>query len=156
MSLLFASEARDVVVQVVFFGCVLCCRSGYDHVLLLGHLVPLAYEAGHRPKILKRGGKVTSIALRSGIAFRDITKMLAPSTNLRKFGRLFGLLTEIPLGNRNCQAAFLCRQEMCNPPRVSLKKPVAATWATTWPATCGSTWRSCTRQRKNGGKRWLA
>ena len=94
MSLLFASEARDVVVQVVFFGCFLCCRSGYDHVLLLGHLVPLAYEAGHRPKILKRGGKVTSIALRSGIAFRDITKMLAPSTNLRKFGRLFGLEQE--------------------------------------------------------------
>ena len=94
MSLLFASEARDVVVQVVFFGCSLCCRSGYDHVLLLGHLVPLAYEAGHRPKILKRGGKVTSIALRSGIAFRDITKMLAPSTNLRKFGRLFGLEQE--------------------------------------------------------------
>jgi hypothetical protein len=63
-------------------------------VLLLGHLVPLAFEAGHRPKILRRGGKVTSITLRSGIAFRDITKMLAPSTNLRKFGRLFGLEQE--------------------------------------------------------------
>ena len=37
---------------------------------------------------------MTSISLRSGIAFRDITKMLAPSTNLRKFGRLFGLEQE--------------------------------------------------------------
>ena len=63
-------------------------------MLLLGHLVPLAYEAGHRPKILRRGGKVTCITLRSGIAFRDITKMLAPSTNLRKFGSLFGLEQE--------------------------------------------------------------
>lgn len=69
-------------------------RSGYDHVLLLGHLVPLAYEAGHRPRILKRGGKVSSIAFRGGIRFHDITKMLAPSTNLRKFGQLFGLQQE--------------------------------------------------------------
>ena len=37
---------------------------------------------------------MTSITLRSGIAFRDVTKMLAPSTNLRKFGRLFGLEQE--------------------------------------------------------------
>ena len=37
---------------------------------------------------------MTSICLRSGIAFRDITKMLAPSTNLRKFGHLFGLEQE--------------------------------------------------------------
>lgn len=56
--------------------------------------MPLAYESGHRPKVLKRGGKVTSITLRSGIAFRDVTKMLAPSTNLRKFGQLFGLEQE--------------------------------------------------------------
>lgn len=69
-------------------------RSGYDHVLLLGHLVPLLFESGHRPRLLKRGGKVTSIALRSGIAFRDVTKMLAPGTNLRKFGQLFGLQQE--------------------------------------------------------------
>lgn len=63
-------------------------------MLLLGHLVPLLYESGHRPKLLKRGGKVTSISLRSGIVFRDITKLLAPGTNLRKFGRLFGLEQE--------------------------------------------------------------
>lgn len=63
-------------------------------MLLLGHLVPLAYESGHRPRVLKKGGKVSSISLRSGICFRDITKMLAPSTNLRKFGQLFGLKQE--------------------------------------------------------------
>jgi len=63
-------------------------------VLLLGHLVPILHESGHRPRLLKRGGKVTSIALRSGAVFRDVTKMLAPGTNLRKFGRLFGLEQE--------------------------------------------------------------
>jgi len=69
-------------------------RSGYDHVLLLGHLVPILFELGHRPRLLKRGGKVTSVALKCGVVFRDITKMLAPGTNLRKFGRLFGLEQE--------------------------------------------------------------
>lgn len=56
--------------------------------------MPLLHESGHRPRILKKGGKVTSIALRSGAVFRDVTKMLAPGTNLRKFGRLFGLEQE--------------------------------------------------------------
>jgi hypothetical protein len=37
----------------------------------------------------KRGNKVTSIKTRNGIVFRDITKLLAPSTNLRSFGKLF-------------------------------------------------------------------
>jgi len=37
---------------------------------------------------------VTSISLKSGIVFRDVTKMLAPGTNLRKFGKLFGLEQE--------------------------------------------------------------
>jgi hypothetical protein len=53
--------------------------------------VPQLFEAGFRPKIEKRGNKVMSISTRSGIVFRDITKLLAPSTNLRDFGKLFGL-----------------------------------------------------------------
>lgn len=56
--------------------------------------MPILYESGHQPRLLKRGGKVTSIALKSGIAFRDVTKLLAPGTNLRKFGKLFGLEQE--------------------------------------------------------------
>lgn len=39
----------------------------------------------------RRGNKVTTISTRNGICFRDIAKLLAPSTNLRKFGQLFGL-----------------------------------------------------------------
>jgi hypothetical protein len=39
----------------------------------------------------KRGNKVTHIKTRCGVSFRDITKLLAPSTNLRSFGRLFNL-----------------------------------------------------------------
>jgi hypothetical protein len=39
----------------------------------------------------KRGNKVTQIRTRLGISFKDITKMLAPSTNLRSFGKLFNL-----------------------------------------------------------------
>ena len=53
--------------------------------------MPTAYELGHRPRIQKRGNRVTTISLRSGVVFRDVTKLLAPSTNLRKFGLLFGL-----------------------------------------------------------------
>lgn len=79
----------DSILGLLFYH-----RSGYDHVLLLGHLVPILYESGHRPRLLKRGGKVTSISLKSGIVFRDVTKMLAPGTNLRKFGKLFGLEQE--------------------------------------------------------------
>jgi hypothetical protein len=67
-------------------------RSGYDHVLLLSYLVPQMFEAGYSPAIEKRGNKVMSIsARRSGISFRDVTKLLAPSTNLRDFGKLFGM-----------------------------------------------------------------
>ncbi len=39
----------------------------------------------------KRGNKVSNIKTRNGTSFRDITKLLAPSTNLRNFGRLFNL-----------------------------------------------------------------
>ena len=53
--------------------------------------MPHLYESRQRPKLDRKGNKVVSITTRSGIAFRDITKLLAPSTNLRSFGRLFGL-----------------------------------------------------------------
>jgi hypothetical protein len=50
------------------------------------------FELGYRPRVDKRGNKVTSIsAPGTGIAFRDVTKLLAPSTSLAKFGKLFGL-----------------------------------------------------------------
>ena len=65
--------------------------SGYDHVLLYGYLVPRLFELGYRPRVERRGNKITCLSTRCGIAFRDITKLLAPSTNLRKFGQLFGL-----------------------------------------------------------------
>jgi hypothetical protein len=65
--------------------------SGYDHVLLESYLVPYLFEKGYGPKMEKRGNKVTNIKTRCGISFRDITKLLAPSTNLRNFGRLFNL-----------------------------------------------------------------
>jgi len=41
--------------------------------------------------VLKRGNKITAILTRSGVEFRDISRLLAPSTSLRKFGQLFGL-----------------------------------------------------------------
>ena len=65
--------------------------SGYDHVLLQSYLVPYLFEGKFRPKLEKRGNKVTSISTHVGIVFRDVTKLLAPSTNLRSFGRLFNL-----------------------------------------------------------------
>jgi hypothetical protein len=39
----------------------------------------------------KKGNKVTQIRTCTGVSFRDITKLLAPSTNLRSFGKLFNL-----------------------------------------------------------------
>jgi len=53
--------------------------------------VPHLFEQKFRPKLERRGNKVTSISTRNGIRFRDIAKLLAPSTNLRKFGQLFNL-----------------------------------------------------------------
>jgi len=52
------------------------------------------FETKQRPKVEKRGSKVTSIRSKIGIVFRDITKMLAPGTNLRSFGQLFNLHQE--------------------------------------------------------------
>ena len=66
-------------------------RSGYDNVLLYGYLAPLLFEAGLKPKIERRGNRITCISSCHGVSFRDVTKLLAPSTNLRKFGELFGL-----------------------------------------------------------------
>jgi len=51
----------------------------------------LAALKKERPRIEKRGNKVTQIRTARGVAFRDITKLLAPSTNLRAFGKLFNL-----------------------------------------------------------------
>jgi len=55
------------------------------------YLVPYLFEKGYGPKMEKRGNKVSNIKTRNGTSFRDITKLLAPSTNLRNFGRLFNL-----------------------------------------------------------------
>ena len=60
-------------------------------MLLESYLLPHLFERRHRPKIEKRGNKVTSIATREGIVFRDVCKLLAPSTNLCGFGKLFNL-----------------------------------------------------------------
>ena len=66
-------------------------RSGYDNVLLFQFLVPRLVELKQRPKICKKGNRVTSIAAKNGVEFRDIARLLAPSTSLRKFGQLFDL-----------------------------------------------------------------
>lgn len=60
-------------------------------MLLLGYLVPRLHELGYRPKLFKKGNKVSAITTRCGVAFRDVAKLLAPTTSLRKFGALFGL-----------------------------------------------------------------
>lgn len=69
----------------------LFCRSGYDLVLLQSYLVPYLVERKQRPKIDKRGNKVSLIRTRCGVSFRDVCKLLAPNTNLRSFGQLFQL-----------------------------------------------------------------
>jgi hypothetical protein len=58
---------------------------------LESYLVPYLFEKGYGPKMEKRGNKVSNIKTRNGTSFRDITKLLAPSTNLRNFGKLFNL-----------------------------------------------------------------
>jgi hypothetical protein len=65
--------------------------SGYDHVILFSYLAPLWYEMQLKPRVEKRGNKISSITLKTRVTFRDITKMLAPGTDLRNFGKLFGL-----------------------------------------------------------------
>jgi len=59
--------------------------------LLESYLVPYLFEKRFRPKLERRGNKLTTIRTRCGITFRDVVKLLAPSTNLRSFGALFNL-----------------------------------------------------------------
>lgn len=65
--------------------------SGYDMPLLECYLLPYLFEKGHKPQIEKKGLKVNVIKTKHRIVFRDICKLLAPSTNLRNFGKLFDL-----------------------------------------------------------------
>jgi hypothetical protein len=65
--------------------------SGYDHVLLQSYLVPYLFEKKMRPRLEKRGNKVSSISTRNGVSFKDAIKLLSPSTNLRTFGKMFNL-----------------------------------------------------------------
>lgn len=75
-----------------YFFIFLFFRSGYDHVLLSSYLVPQLFEQGYNPQIERKGNKVSQISVSAvGISFRDVTKLLAPSTNLRNFGKLFNL-----------------------------------------------------------------
>ena len=60
-------------------------------MLLQSYLVPYLYEKKFRPKLEKRGNKVSAIRTKGGIHFRDAVKLLSPSTNLRSFGKLFNL-----------------------------------------------------------------
>lgn len=53
--------------------------------------MPYLYEKKFRPKLEKRGHKVTQISTNIGVSFRDMVKLLAPGTNLRNFGKLFNL-----------------------------------------------------------------
>ena len=89
----------SVIVFVFDMVCFLCnhyffcffCSSGYDHILLQSYLVPYLFEKKCRPKLEKRGNKVSAIRTKLGIHFRDAVKLLSPSTNLRSFGKLFNL-----------------------------------------------------------------
>ena len=49
------------------------------------------FEKRFHPKLERRGNKLSTIRTRTGITFRDVTKLLAPSTNLKSFGDLFKL-----------------------------------------------------------------
>ena len=60
-------------------------------MLLSSYLIPYLYENGYDPRIEKKGNKIMQIRTKNKICFRDVTKLLAPSTNLRKFGELFDL-----------------------------------------------------------------
>lgn len=61
-------------------------------MLLLQFLVPYLYEQKLRPRVEKSGNRVTAIAVsKLGVTFRDVSKLLSPSTSLRKFGALFNL-----------------------------------------------------------------
>ncbi len=59
--------------------------------MLQSYLVPHLFETKCRPKLEKRGNKVSAIRTCVGVHFRDAVKLLSPSTNLRSFGKLFNL-----------------------------------------------------------------
>lgn len=85
---LLEEKIEKLINQYVIFS---FYGSGYDMILLETYLIPLLFEQQLRPKIEKKGNKVSIIRTKNGIQFRDITKMLAPSTNLRSFGKMFNL-----------------------------------------------------------------
>jgi len=60
-------------------------------VLVYQYLTARLKELGQQPRVSKKGNRVTSLSTKCGVEFRDITRLLAPSTSLRKFGQLFGL-----------------------------------------------------------------
>ena len=66
--------------------------SGYDQVLLENYLVPYLFEKKLRPRLEKKGNKVTAIkVVKCGVTFRDVVRLLSPGTSLRQFGQLFNL-----------------------------------------------------------------
>jgi DNA polymerase type B, organellar and viral len=85
------SRIRKLINQYIIFS---FYGSGYDMVMLESYLIPYLYEQSYNPKLDKKGERVTIIRLQNGICFRDVTKLLAPSTNLRSFGALFNLPVE--------------------------------------------------------------
>ena len=60
-------------------------------MLLLQYLAPYLYEWKLSPRVEKNGTKVTCISTKYGVQFWDVVRLLAPSTNLQTFGKLFGL-----------------------------------------------------------------
>lgn len=59
--------------------------------MLQCYLVPYLVERQEGVHLEKKGNKVLSISVKSGIMFRDITKMLSPGVSLKKFGESFSL-----------------------------------------------------------------
>lgn len=45
----------------------------------------------HCPRLQKRGNSIIQITTNTGLAFRDICRLLSPGTNLASFGKLFDL-----------------------------------------------------------------
>lgn len=82
------------------------------------YLIPYLVEERWFPKLEKRGNKVNTIKTRNGPSFRDITKLLAPSTSLAGFGKLFGLEQEkadFPFAFLDSVAKLKCKRLPTNP-----------------------------------------
>jgi DNA polymerase type B, organellar and viral len=126
---LLESRITKLIQQYIIFS---FYGSGYDMVMLEAFLIPFLYELsqyeGHPPpRIDKKGEKVTLIKLQTGISFRDITKLLAPSTNLRSFGALF----ELPVAKGHFPFSILKGPQ-------SLKIPTLPKDKRTWQSTLSS------------------